>query len=141
MASRIGIAIAVRNVDPSQYQERRNKYDFDTIFNSWFSSLSPGNEQSFYWGSAAADMPGTRNYMGVKEPAIDAMIEALLAAKTREDFSAAVRAMDRVLMSGAYMIPLYHQPEQWLALWNKVKVPETTSLYGYRSSTWWIEEN
>lgn len=140
MANRVGIAIAVRNVDPSQYQERRNNYDFDMIFNTWFSSLSPGNEQSFYWGSAAADVPGTRNYMGVKDPAIDAMIEAMLAAKSREDFIAAVRAMDRVLMSGAYMIPLFHQPQQWLALWDKVKVPETASLYGYRSSTWWIDE-
>ena len=141
MASRIGVAITVRNVDPSQYQERRNNYDFDMIFNSWFSSLSPGNEQSFYWGSAAAGTPGTRNYMGAEEPAIDAMIEAMLAATTREDFTAAVRAMDRVLMSGAYMIPLFHQPEQWLALWEKVKVPEKTSLYGYRSSTWWISED
>lgn len=141
MASRIGLSIAVRNVDPSQYQERRNNYDYDTIFNSWFSSLSPGNEQGFYWGSTAADMPGTRNYMGAKEPAVDAMIEAMLAARTREDFAAAVRAMDRALLSGAYMIPLFHQPEQWVALWRKVKLPEKTSLYGYRSSTWWIEEN
>lgn len=140
MARRIGIDAFVRNVDPSQFQERRNNYDYDTIFNSWFSSLSPGNEQTFYWGSAAADAPGTRNYMGAKEPAIDAMIEAMLAARTREDFIAAVRAMDRVLLSGAYMIPLYHQPEQWVALWRKVKTPATGSLYGYRSSTWWIEE-
>ncbi|MEQ8265612.1 MAG: extracellular solute-binding protein [Parvibaculum sp.] len=140
MARRIGVNTFVRNVDPSQFQERRNNYDYDTIFNSWFSSLSPGNEQTFYWGSAAADMPGTRNYMGAKEPAIDAMIEAMLAARTREDFIAAVRAMDRVLLSGAYMIPLYHQPEQWIALWRKVKTPPTGSLYGYRSSTWWIEE-
>jgi peptide/nickel transport system substrate-binding protein len=78
--------------------------------------------------------------MGVREPAVDAMIKAMLAAEAREDFTAAVRAMDRVLMSGAYMIPLFHQPEQWLALWDKVRVPERTSLYGYRSSTWWIEE-
>ncbi|MEP0707387.1 extracellular solute-binding protein [Parvibaculum sp.] len=141
MVKRIGVIADVRNVDPSQYQERRSNYDFDTIFNSWFSSLSPGNEQSFYWGSAAADMPGTRNYMGAKEPAIDAMIDAMLAAETREEFVAAVRAMDRVLLSGAYMIPLFHQPEQWLALWQQVKVPEETSLYGYRSGTWWIEEN
>lgn len=140
MARRIGVDAFVRNVDPSQFQERRNNYDYDTIFNSWFSSLSPGNEQTFYWGSAAADAPGTRNYMGAKEPAIDAMIEAMLAARTREDFIAAVRAMDRVLLSGAYMIPLYHQPEQWVALWRKVRMPETGSLYGYRSSTWWIEE-
>lgn len=141
MAKRIGVDAIVRNVDPSQYQERRNNYQYDTIFNSWFSSLSPGNEQSFYWGSEAADVPGTRNYMGVKDPAVDAMISAMLEARTREDFIAAVRAMDRVLMSGAYMIPLFHQPDQWVALWQKVKVPEKTSLYGYRSSAWWIEEN
>jgi peptide/nickel transport system substrate-binding protein len=135
------VEAAVRNVDPSQYQERRSNYQYDMIFNSWFSSVSPGNEQSFYWGSEAADVPGTRNYMGVKEPAVDAMIVAMLEARSREEFIAAVRAMDRVLLSGAYMIPLFHQPDQWLALWKKVKIPERTSLYGYRSSTWWIEEN
>ncbi|MAU60318.1 MAG: ABC transporter substrate-binding protein [Parvibaculum sp.] len=140
MVKRIGVEATVRNVDPSQYQERRNNYQYDTIFNSWFSSLSPGNEQSFYWGSEAARMPGTRNYMGVTEPAVDAMIAAMLEARTREDFIAAVRAMDRVLLSGAYIIPLFHQPEQWLALWQKVRTPEKTSLYGYRSGTWWIEE-
>ncbi|MCF8471019.1 MAG: extracellular solute-binding protein [Parvibaculum sp.] len=139
MVRQVGVTAVVRNVDPSQYQERRSNYDFDTIFNSWFSSLSPGNEQSFYWGSQAADAAGTRNYMGVKDPAIDAMIDAMLAARTREDFASAVRAMDRVLLSGAYMIPLFHQSDQWLALWKKVRVPEKTSLYGYRSATWWIE--
>ena len=140
MTRRVGIDIAVRNVDSSQYQERRSNYDFEMIFNSWFSSLSPGNEQNFYWGSAAADAPGTRNYMGAKEPAIDAMIEAMLAARAHDDFVAAVRALDRVLLSGAYMIPLFHQPDQWLALWDKVKMPKKASLYGYRSATWWIEE-
>lgn len=139
MVRQVGVTAIVRNVDPSQYQERRSNYDFDTIFNSWFSSLSPGNEQSFYWGSQAADAAGTRNYMGVKDPAIDAMIDAMLAARTREDFVSAVRALDRVLLSGAYMIPLFHQSDQWLALWKKVRVPEKTSLYGYRSGTWWIE--
>jgi len=139
MVKRIGIDAIVRNVDPSQYQERRNTYQYDTIFNSWFSSLSPGNEQSFYWGSEAADVPGTRNYMGVKDPAVDALIAAMLEARTREDFIAAVRAMDRVLLSGAYMIPLFHRPDQWVALWQKVKTPEKISLYGYRSSTWWVE--
>ncbi|PKQ07822.1 MAG: ABC transporter substrate-binding protein [Alphaproteobacteria bacterium HGW-Alphaproteobacteria-12] len=139
MVRQVGVTAIVRNVDPSQYQERRSNYDFDTIFNSWFSSLSPGNEQSFYWGSQAADAAGTRNYMGVKDPAVDAMIDAMLAARTRDDFVSAVRAMDRVLLSGAYMIPLFHQSDQWLALWKKVQVPETTSLYGYRSAAWWIE--
>lgn len=140
MTRRVGIDLTVRNVDPSQYQARRSNYDFELMFNGWFSSLSPGNEQSFYWGTEAADAPGTRNYMGAKEPAIDAMIGAMLEARTHEDFVAAVRAMDRVLLSGAYMIPLFHQPNQWLALWDKVKVPEQPSLYGYRSSAWWIEE-
>ena len=70
---------------------------------------------------------------------LEARIAAMLEARTREDFIAAVRAMDRVLLSGAYMIPLFHQPEQWLALWQKVRTPEKTSLYGYRSGTWWIE--
>ncbi|MDZ4381457.1 MAG: extracellular solute-binding protein [Parvibaculum sp.] len=141
MARRVGVEATVRNVDPSQYQARRDSYQYDMIFNNWFSSLSPGNEQSFYWGSEAADVPGTRNYMGVKEPAVDAMIAAMLEARSREDFIAAVRAMDRVLLSRAYMIPLFHQPDQWLALWKKVKVPQQTSRYGYRSSTWWIEED
>src|SRR5262249_49983280 len=88
-------------------------YDFDMIENRWDQSLSPGNEQAFYWGSAAADQPGTRNYMGVKSPAIDAMIAALLKAQDRGDFVAAVRALDRVLISGFYVIPLFYLPAQW----------------------------
>lgn len=136
----IGIRANVRTVDSSQYQQRRQTYDYDMILNFWFASLSPGNEQSFYWGSDAAGTDGSRNYMGAEDPAIDAMINAMLEARTREEFVDAIRALDRVLLSGYYVIPLYYQPEQWLALWNKVKVPENTSLYGYRSDTWWIEE-
>ncbi|MGB5091727.1 MAG: extracellular solute-binding protein [Parvibaculum sp.] len=139
MVRRVGIELKVRNVDPSQYQKRRDNYDYDMIFNDWFASLSPGNEQAFYWGSDSADAPGTRNYMGVKSPAIDALIAALLAARERPDFISAVRALDRVLLSGDYVIPLFHQPTQWVALWNRVRVPDKTSLYGYRSSAWWIE--
>lgn len=138
MARRAGIDVRVRNVDPSQYQGRLDAYDFDMIFYEWFASLSPGNEQSFYWGSQAADAPGSRNYMGVKNPAADAMIEALLAARTHDDFVAAVRALDRVLMSGNYVIPLFGTPEQWVALWARIGTPARTSLYGYRSDTWWM---
>ena len=137
---RAGIAVKVRNVDSSQYQQRRQTFDYDMIFNLWSASLSPGNEQSFYWGSDAADTDGTRNYMGVKEPAVDAMINAMVEARSREDFVAAVRALDRVLLSGAYVIPLFHQPTQWLAAWNHIQWPEETSLYGYRPETWWVEE-
>lgn len=136
----IGVAANVRNVDSTQYEQRRQTYDFDMILNFWYASLSPGNEQSFYWGSEAARTDGSRNYMGAENPAIDAMIEAVLAARSREDFVAAIRALDRVLLSGYYVVPLYYQPEQWVALWDKVKVPEKTSLYGYRSDAWWVSE-
>jgi len=134
---RAGIDARVRMVDAVQYDRRRQTYDFDMIQNRWDESLSPGNEQSFYWGSAAADAPGTRNYMGAKNPAIDAMIDAMLAARTRKDFVAAVRALDRVLMSGFYTVPLFYLPEQWVARWERIARPAKTSLSGYLPETWW----
>jgi len=136
---RAGIAARVRVVDAVQYEGRRLAYDFDMIENRWDQSLSPGNEQAFYWGSVAAGQPGTRNYMGVKSPAVDAMIAALLKAESREDFVAAVRALDRVLISGFYVIPLFHLPAQWVARWDTIGRPATTSLYGYLPETWWRE--
>jgi peptide/nickel transport system substrate-binding protein len=138
MARRAGIEIKVRNVDSSQYQSRLSTYDYDMIVNEWNQSLSPGNEQNFYWGSEAAKANGTRNYMGARNPAIDAMINSLLNATKREDFVSAVRALDRILMSENYVIPLFHQRTQWLAMWTKVGMPQTNSLYGYRSETWWV---
>ncbi len=136
----IGVEGNVRYVDSSQYQQLRQTYDFDMIFNFWYASLSPGNEQSFYWGMDAADQDGTRNYMGVKEPAVDGMIEAMLVARERDEFVAAVRALDRVLLSGDYVIPLFYQPDQWVAYWSRLKHPEETSLYGYKINTWWAED-
>ena len=136
---RAGIAARVRIVDAVQYEGRRLSYDFDMIENRWDQSLSPGNEQAFYWGSAAADQPGTRNYMGVKSAAVDAMIAALLKAEGHGDFVAAVRALDRVLISGFYVIPLFYPPAQWIARWTTVGRPATTSLYGYLPETWWRE--
>ena len=138
MVRQAGISASVRYVDSSQYQQRRDEYDFDMIFNDWFASLSPGNEQLFYWGSQAAEQPGTRNYMGMKSPAADAMIHAMLEAKTETEFVSASRALDRTIMSQACLIPLFHRDRQWLAFWNKVRVPDTTSLYGFRPGTWWI---
>jgi peptide/nickel transport system substrate-binding protein len=134
---RAGIALRVRVVDAVQYDRRRIGYDFDMIEFRWDESLSPGNEQAFYWGSAAADVQGTRNYMGVKSPAIDAMIAVLLQARERTEFVAAVRALDRVLMSGFYVVPLYHLPEQWVARWTRIAHPQATSLFGYLPETWW----
>jgi peptide/nickel transport system substrate-binding protein len=134
---RAGIEVSVRAVDPVQFDQRRLGYEFDMIQNRWDQSLSPGNEQSFYWGSRAADITGTRNYMGAKDPAIDALIAALLEARERPAFVSAVRALDRALMSGFYAIPLFNVQEQWLARWNRIERPATTALSGYLPETWW----
>src|SRR5882757_460307 len=134
---RAGIEVGVRAVDPVQFDQRRLGFEFDMIQNRWDQSLSPGNEQSFYWGSEAADNQGTRNYMGAKDPAIDALIAAMLEARDRVDFVSAVRALDRVLMSGCYAIPLYNVQEQWIARWNRIEQPTVTALTGYLPETWW----
>jgi len=137
MLARAGIAAQVRLVDSVQYEQRLVSYDFDMIEYRWDESLSPGNEQSIYWNSAAADEPGSRNYTGAKSPAVDAMIAALLRARTRPDLVDAVRALDRVLISGCYVVPLFYLPEQWVARWNTMQHPARTSLFGYLPETWW----
>jgi peptide/nickel transport system substrate-binding protein len=134
---RAGIEVRVRAVDTVQFDQRRLAFDFDMIQNRWDQSLSPGNEQSFYWGRAAADSQGTRNYMGAKDPAVDAVIAEMLAARDRGVFVSAVRALDRVLMSGFYVIPVYNIREQWIARWNRIEHPQTTALTGYLPETWW----
>jgi len=134
---RAGIDAQVRSVDATQFERRRLTFDFDMIDYRWEQSLSPGNEQLFYWGSAAAGQEGSRNYMGVKSKAIDAMIAAMLAATDRRDFVSAVRALDRVLLSGFYVVPLYFPPKQWVARWTRIEHPVATSLFGYLPETWW----
>jgi peptide/nickel transport system substrate-binding protein len=134
---RAGIQASVRAVDAVQFDQRRLAFDFDMIQNRWDQSLSPGNEQYFYWGSEAADHQGTRNYMGAKDPAIDAMIAVMLEAREHRDFVSAVRALDRVLMSGFYAIPLFNVEEQWIARWNRIERPKATALMGYLPETWW----
>jgi len=137
---RAGIAARIRLVDSAQYQRRRQSFDYDMIQNFWYESLSPGNEQSFYWGAGSANTEGSRNYMGVEDPAIDVAIAAMLEARKRDEFVSAVRSLDRVLMSGHYVIPLFHLPRQWVAYWSKIQHPETTSLYGYKTDTWWVRD-
>jgi peptide/nickel transport system substrate-binding protein len=134
---RAGIEASVRAVDAVQFDQRRLGFDFDMIQNRWDQSLSPGNEQFFYWGSEAADNQGTRNYMGARDPAIDRMIAAMLEARDRTRFVSAVRALDRTLMSGFYAIPLFNVREQWIARWNRIERPEATALTGYLPETWW----
>jgi len=134
---RAGIEASVRAVDAVQFDQRRLGFEFDMIQNRWDQSLSPGNEQSFYWGSEAADNQGTRNYMGAKDPAIDALIAAMLEAREHPAFVSAARALDRVLMSGFYAIPLFNVREQWIARWNRIERPTATALTGYLPETWW----
>ncbi|MDF3814455.1 MULTISPECIES: extracellular solute-binding protein [Rhodopseudomonas] len=134
---RAGIKVAVRAVDAVQFDQRRLTFDFDMIQNRWDQSLSPGNEQSFYWGAESADTKGTRNYMGARDPAIDVMIAAMLEARERPAFVSAVRALDRVLISGFYGVPLYSIQQQWIARWNRIERPKATALTGYLPETWW----
>jgi peptide/nickel transport system substrate-binding protein len=134
---RAGIEVSVRVVDPVQFDQRRLAFEFDMIPSRWDQSLSPGNEQSFYWGSEAAKLQGTRNYMGARDPAIDALIAAMLEAREHTAFVSAVRSLDRTLMSGFYAIPLFNAAEQWIARWNRVERPAATALTGYLPETWW----
>ncbi len=136
----LGIVVRLRQVDSAQYQRRRQTFDFDMIQAFWYASLSPGNEQLFRWSIDSAGAQGSYNYAGVKNPAVDAMIAALLAARKRENFVSAIRALDRVLLSGHYVIPLFHTQKQWIARWKQLARPAKTSLYGYRVDTWWSEK-
>jgi peptide/nickel transport system substrate-binding protein len=136
---KIGIAARLRVVDSAQYQSRLKDYDYDMIQFTWPSSLSPGNEQLFRWSSRVAASPGSYNYAGVQNPAADAMIAAMLAATTNEDFVSAVRALDRVLLSGHYVIPLFHSPAQWIASWKRLAHPEKIPLFGFNLDTWWAK--
>ena len=134
---RVGIVASIRVVDAVQFDRRKISYDFDMLPYRWDESLSPGNEQTFYWGSAAADIDGTRNYMGAKSKAVDYMISELLRAREREDFVSAVRALDRLLISGFYVVPLFHLPDQWVARWTSIEYPKKTPLFGYLPEAWW----
>ena len=138
--ARIGVAANVRLVDEVQFQRRRTRFDFDVMLGTWTASPSPGNEERARWGSASANAEGAYNICGVASPAVDAMIAALLAARSKEDFIAAVRALDRLLISGFYIAPLYYAPDQWIAYSAKLGRPETTPLFGVDLAAWWRRE-
>ncbi len=126
---RLGIAATVRLIDDVQYWRRLSAFDFDMIQWTWPASASPGNEQVGRWGSSNAGRQGSLNYAGVTSPAVDAMLKALLSAREREDFVAAVRALDRLLISGFYVVPLYYLPDTWLAHGRDVVLPARTPRY------------
>ena len=137
---RLGITARVHTVDSAQFQARLARFDYDVTVAKWFNSLSPGNEQSFFYSSAAADQPGSRNYPGIKNPVVDALTTAIPAAKTREDLVATVHALDRVLMSGNYFIPFYYLGEDDIAYWTThLRHPDIMPLYGTVLESWWSE--
>jgi peptide/nickel transport system substrate-binding protein len=136
----LGVAASIRTVDDAQYQQRLQNFDYDMILGSYGASLSPGIEQSSRWGSASRDTPGSFNYAGAADPAIDAAIDAILGARDADAFASAVRALDRLLMAGHYVAPLYHLPQQWVASWTRLGHPRATPLYGYYLPAWWEEK-
>ena len=134
---RIGVVVNVRLQDDTLYQRRRQSYDFDMMVGTWAASPSPGNEQRGRWGSASAVLEGSFNLAGAQSPAIDGMIRAVVAAESREDFVAAVRAYDRVLLSGFYIVPLFYTPAQWIAYSSRLQRPERVPLFGVNTDYWW----
>jgi peptide/nickel transport system substrate-binding protein len=133
----IGIDVSIRLVDSAQFQRMLDSYEFDMLPVGWYNSLSPGNEQDFYFGSTSRDIPGTRNYPGIADAAIDRMIKSLLAATTREDFVAAVRALDRLLVNGFYIVPFYDSGGQWIARWSTIARPDQLPLFGFDGTALW----
>lgn len=134
---RSGITAATRYVDSAQYQRRLQSFDFDIIEYRWYTSLSPGNEQRIFWGSESASQEGSRNYAGIQNEGVDAMIDILLQARDRKEFVAAARALDRLLIAGHYVIPLFHLPRQWVARWSHIRQPKRASRHGYVIDAWW----
>lgn len=135
---RLGIKASVRTVDPSQYENRLNDFNFDITVGSWPQSLSPGNEQRDFWGSAAADRPGSRNLIGVKNPAIDRLIERLIHASDRDDLIAATRALDRVLLWNHYVVPQWTTGSTRFAYWTRLQHPKPLPEYDLGFPTiWW----
>ncbi|NDE90474.1 MAG: ABC transporter substrate-binding protein [Alphaproteobacteria bacterium] len=137
--NRIGVVARVRTVDASQFQARLSDFDYDMVLYKWINSLSPGNEQAQYWGSTAADIKGSRNYAGIKSPAVDDLTHKITSAQTREELRTAVHALDRVLLSGYYMVPLFYRGTDLFAIWPNVMIPQSTPLYGPVVESWWAK--
>ena len=136
---RLGITVTVRTVDDPQYENRLRNWDFDVIVASWPESLSPGNEQRDFWGSPAADTPGSRNYVGIKNPAVDALIERVIFAKDRDELVAATRALDRVLLWNHYVVPQFTHDKQRSARWDRFSRPDPLPKYAAAAfpTVWW----
>jgi microcin C transport system substrate-binding protein len=139
--SDLGIDLVIRRVDVSQYINRVRSRDFDMIVGSFPQSNSPGNEQREFWMSAAADKPGSRNSMGLKDPVVDELVEQLINADSRKSLVAHARALDRVLQWGYYVIPNWHIKTWRVAYWNHIGHPKISPTYDVGIATWWIKPN
>lgn len=142
---RLGITVTIASVDAAQFSERTNNYDFDMTYYRRALSLSPGNEQRLYWGADGVNKPGTRNYMGMDVPAAEAMIDQMLSATNQADYVAAVKALDRILTTGRYVIPLWHSVVSRLAHKSDLHFPATLPMYGdwtgFVPDVWWFDAN
>jgi microcin C transport system substrate-binding protein len=138
---RLGIGVSVRTIDPTQYENRLRDWDFDIVVASWAESLSPGNEQREFWGSKAAGMPGSRNIVGIKNPAVDKLIERVIFAKDRDELVAATKALDRVLLWNHYVVPQWNYPKLRTARWDRFGRPAELPKYGLSGfpAIWWFD--
>jgi microcin C transport system substrate-binding protein len=136
---RLGVKGRIRTVETAQYQNRMDEFDFDMTVEVFGQSLSPGNEQRDFWGSASAERPGGRNTIGIKDPVVDELIEMIILAPDRDTLVACCRALDRILLWGHYLIPNWHNRTFRVAYWNRFGRPEITPRYGVGFSSWWID--
>ncbi len=137
--ARLGIDVSVRTVDSAQYQKRVQDFDFDVVVGSWAQSESPGNEQRDFWGSEAADRPGSRNLAGLKDPVVDGLVETLIASPDRAGLVTATHALDRVLLWKFLVVPHYHIEQDRVAYWNKFGMPKVLPTRGVQFSAWWVD--
>jgi microcin C transport system substrate-binding protein len=138
---RLGIKAKLRMVDSAQYTRRLDRFDYDIIVGNFGQSESPGNEQRDYWGSEAAGREGSRNLIGIKDPAIDKLVDKVIFAKSREDLVAASRALDRVLLWNDFVVPQWYAPKVRIAYWNRYGQPMTLpSLTPGFTQVWWFDK-
>ena len=138
---RLGIGIDVKLAEAAQFRSRLDAFDYDVVLYRWISTLSPGAEQALYWGCAAAERPGSRNYAGACEPEIEADIARIVEVKGRDELIAAVKSLDRHIMAGRYFIPLYYLGADRVAYWDHIERPQTIPLYGMVVEAWWRKKN
>ena len=136
---RLGIDMTLRIVDTAQYYQRIRNYDYDVIYLGWAQAQSPGNEQRYYWGSEEADQPGLQNYMGLKDPVVDELIDLVINAPDRVELEARTRALDRVLQWHYLLLPTYYSDFDRHAFWNKYRYPAVAPTAGYDLTTWWYD--